>query len=301
MLFESMVMILAKEMPVESVARIVGENGPRIWRVIEHYVEESVKAEDLSNLTRIGIDETSQKKGHNYITLFVDMEESKVINVAEGKDSSTVKSFVKHLEAHEGNADSIEEVSSDMSPAFIKGVSDNLPNAQITFDKFHVMKIVNEAVDRVRRAEQKEQGELKKSRYIWLKNEKNLSKKQRERLDGFDIEKSNLLTVRAYRIKLAFQDIYSQDAGAARESFKIWYFWATHSRLQPMIEAAKTIKRHYEGILRWFESGLTNGVLEGLNSLVQAAKAKARGYRSYRYFRLAVFLVAGKLKYSLPT
>ena len=153
----------------------------------------------------------------------------------------------------------------------------------------------------VRRAEQKEQGELKKSRYIWLKNEKNLSKKQRERLDGFDIEKSNLLTVRAYRIKLAFQDIYSQDAGAARESFKIWYFWATHSRLQPMIEAAKTIKRHYEGILRWFESGLTNGVLEGLNSLVQAAKAKARGYRSYRYFRLAVFLVAGKLKYSLPT
>jgi transposase len=116
---------------------------------------------------------------------------------------------------------------------FITGAAESLPNAQITFDKFHVVKLINEAVDAVRRAEQKSHAELKKSRYLWLKNPCNLSERQRTQLDN--LAAANLKTGRAYRIRLAFQELYLQPAKDAEELLKKWYWWATHSRLPPMI------------------------------------------------------------------
>ena len=110
-----------------------------------------------------------------------------------------------------------------------------------------------------------------------------------------------LKTARAYQIRLAFQDMYAEGSVEAATAYlKKWYFWATHSRLQPMIDAAHTVKRHLDGILRWFESKIANGVIEGINSLVQAAKAKARGYRSTRNLKAMVCLIAGKLDLKLP-
>ena len=187
-----------------------------------------------------------------------------------------------------------------MSPAFIKGVADNLPKAAITFDKFHAVKIINEAVDQVRRAEQKTQGALRGTRYIWLRNPANLSERQKATLDSLPTH--HLKTARAYQIRLAFQDLYEQPSTRdGRPAFlKKWYFWATHSRLEPMIEAARTVKRHWDGILRWFDSKIANGLIEGINSLVQAAKAKARGYRSMRNLKAIVYLLAGKLDLRLP-
>ena len=112
----------------------------------------------------------------------------------------------------------------------------------------------------------------------------------------------NLKTARAYQIRLTFQDLYAQPSREAAEAFlKKWYFWATHSRLKPVIEAAGTIKRHWDGILRWFDSKIANGILEGINSLVQAAKAKARSYRSTRNLKAIIYLIAGKLELKLPT
>ena len=112
----------------------------------------------------------------------------------------------------------------------------------------------------------------------------------------------NLKTARAYQIRLTFQDLYAQPCREAAEAFlKKWYFWATHCRLEPVIEAAGTIKRHWNGILRWFDSKIANGILEGINSLVQAAKAKARGYRSTRNLKAIIYLIAGKLELKLPT
>ena len=175
-----------------------------------------------------------------------------------------------------------------------------MPQAEITFDRFHIVKIINEGVDEVRREEQKSQPELKQSRYVWLKNETNLSSSQRELRDS--LTKSNLKTARAYQIRLTFQEFYQQPTREAAEAFlKKWYFWATHSRLPPMIEAAKTIKRHWNGILRWHDTKIANGILEGINSLVQAAKAKARGYRSPRNLHAMIYLIAGKLELGLPT
>ena len=187
-----------------------------------------------------------------------------------------------------------------MSAAFIKGTAAHLPNADITFDKFHAVKMINDAVDLVRRAEQKDRPELRKTRYIWLKNKVNLSEAQVHTLGG--LTDLNLKTARAYQIRLTFQDLYAQPSRQAAEAFlKKWYFWATHSRLEPVIEAAATIKRHWHGILRWFDSKIANGILEGINSLVQAAKAKARGYRSTRNLKAIIYLIAGKLELNLPT
>jgi transposase len=258
-------------------------------------VEKARGEQDYSQVSTIGVDETSSKRGHNYITVFVDMDKSKVLFATPGKDAATLKAFEEDLEAHGGCAEQIKQACCDMSPAFIRGIEDTFENSSITFDKFHIVKVINEALDEVRRIEQKTRPELKKTRFAWLKNPQNLTVKQQAVIETLNVPKLNLKTAKGYQIKLTFQELYHQPKHQAEKFLKRWYFWATHSRLQPMIEAARTIKRHWDGVLAWFESGITNGVLEGINSLIQAAKAKARGYRSTRNLITMVYLIAGKL------
>lgn len=301
LLFETFVMILAQQMPVHNVAQLVGEHDTRLWRVLNHYVESARSELDLSATVRVGVDETSKRRGHDYVSLFVDLDERKVIFATPGKDASTLERFSQDLSAHHGDPRAVQDVCCDMSPAFIKGVEQQLPNAQLTFDKFHVLKIINDAVDEVRRQEQPLHPELKCSRYVWLKNPQNLKASQRRQLEQLDIKRLNLKTARAYHLRLNFQELWRQPVEQAEAFLKKWYFWATHSRLEPVIEAAYTIKRHWQGVLRWFTSQITNGILEGINSLVQAAKARARGYRSARNFITMIYLLAGKLKFDLPT
>jgi transposase len=299
LLFEAMVMTMMAAMPVKTVARMVGEHDTRLWRVLHHYVDEGRANMNAAGVTRVALDETAIGRGQDYISLFVDLELRRVLFATEGKDAATVAAFADDLGAHGGDPAAVAEVCIDMSPAFIKGVTENLPKASITFDKFHAVKIVNEAVEKVRREEQKSRPELKASRWVWLKNESNLSSGQRALRDS--LAKSHLKTARAYQIRLAFQDLYDQaSADAAADHLKRWHFWATHSRLGPVIDAAKTVKRHQDGVLRWFDSNISNGLIEGINSLVQAAKAKARGYRSVRNLVAMVYLIAGKLDLRLP-
>ena len=299
LLFEALLMTMVSAMPVNTVANMVGEHDTRLWRVLHHYVEQARARTDASTVSRVAIDETAARRGHDYITLFVDIDEARVLFATEGKDAATVAAFADDLAAHGGDAEAVEEVCIDMSPAFIKGTAEHLPNAAVTFDKFHAVKIVNDAVDQVRRAEQKQHSVLRGTRYIWLRNPANLSVRQQATLDALPTR--HLKTARAYQIRLAFQDLYDQPTAEAGASFlKKWYFWATHSRLPPMIDAARTIKHHRGGILRWFDSRIANGLIEGINSLVQAAKAKARGYRSSRNLKAIVYLLAGKLDLQLP-
>ena len=294
LLFEAMVMTMVSAMPVKAVARMVDEHDTRLWRVVHHYVDAARARLDASGVTRIAVDETAAQRGHNYITLCVDIDQARVLFATEGKDANTIAAFADDLAAHRGDPEAITEVCIDMSPAFIKGVGESLPNAAITFDKFHAVKIINEAVDEVRRAEQKGQSLLRGTRYIWLRNPANLSERQRATLEALPTR--HLKTGRAYQIRLAFQDLYDQPSTEAATAYlKKWYFWVTHSRLDPMIDAAHTVKRHWDGILRWFDSKIANGLIEGINSLVQAAKAKARGYRSMRNLKAMVYLLAGKL------
>jgi len=301
LLFEALIMMLAKSMPVKTLTEYIGVHDTRLWRIIHHYVDQGRAVADFSEVQEVGFDETSSKRGHDYVSLFVDLAGPDILFATEGKDSSTVAKFKQDLIAHGGAEENIKQMCCDMSPAFIKGVTENFPDTELTFDKFHIMKIVNEAVDQVRRDEQKQQPELAKSRYIWLKNPQNLTKKQADKLDSLTLKKLNLKTSRAYHIKLNFQEVFNQPYDSAECLLKKWYFWATHSRLQPVIEAARTIKRHWDGVLQWFKSHITNGVLEGINSLIQAAKARARGYRTNRNLIAMIYLIGGNLKFGLPT
>ena len=301
LLFEALIMMLAKAMPVKSIANLVKEHDTRIWRVLNHYVHESRQGADFSAVTEVGVDETSSKRGHNYVSVFVDMQTPKVLFATEGKDASTLERFKTDLEAHQGDPSCIQEVCCDMSPAFISGVEKHFPEAHLTFDKFHVLKILNEAVEEVRRQEQQSRPELKRTRYIWLKNPENLKENQATTLEILQVKKLNLKTARAYHIRLNFQEFWNQPLQEAETFLKRWYFWATHSRLEPMKEAAYTMKRHWDGILRWFTSRINNGILEGINSLIQAAKAKARGYRTMKNLITMIYLIGGKLEFRLPT
>ncbi|MBM7867767.1 ISL3 family transposase [Heliomicrobium gestii] len=291
LLFEAYVMTLMKEMPVKSVARIVGEHDSLLWRILHHYVHTTRRKEDLSAVEKRSIDETARTKGHKYVSSVMDAETRRVIFATEGKGADVLPKFKEDFQSHRGCAENITDVCMNMSPAFISGVEKNLPEVAITVDKFHVIKLINEAVDQVRREEQKTMPELKGTRYTWFKNKRHLTMKQKAIMEDV-LAQRNAKTGKAYQLRLTFQEMYEKDPMDAPMFFKKWYFWATHSRLAPMKEVAQTMKRHEKGILRWFVSNVTNGLQEGINSVIQAAKRKARGYRSVRNF---ISMVAGGL------
>lgn len=293
-LFEAHVMALMTEMPVAAAARKVGEHDTRLWRIFHYYVERAMKEMDITGVKRIALDETSSRRGHEYVTLFVDIDTKRVLLATEGKGSVGLLTFKKFLTGRGIDPTQIEEACCDMSAAFIAGIEEHFPTAQITFDKFHVMKLVNEAVDEVRREEQKEVVELKKTRYVWLKNESRLTEGQKQTM--LKLKDMNLQTGKAYRLKLALQDMWTYPTIYADLYFKQWMQWAVRSQVEPMTAVARSLQRYAPGILRWFQTKMTNGLLEGINSLVQAAKRKARGYRTTRNFIAMIYATANKLK-----
>jgi len=300
LLMDSLIVLLAQHMPAKTVADLIGEHDTRIWRVLEHYVRVARSNEDFSKVHSVGVDETSRAKGHNYISVFVDLDNSKVVHVCEGRDSETITSFKSDYEAHKGMAGNITNFCCDMSPAFISGIESNFKNAAITFDRFHVIKLMNEAVDQVRRQEQAHNASLKRTRYIWLKNPENLTEKQMKELGS--LKDMRLKTSKAYEIKLSLRDFWDiRDPVFAQSYLKKWYFWATHSRLTPVIDKAKTFKNHWNGILNYVNTRIDNGVLEGINSLIQAAKNSSRGFRSTKNFIITIYLRLAKLQFNLPT
>ena len=179
LLFEAYVLALAKTMPIANAAERLGEHDTRLWRIVEHYVWRAVEKLDLSRVRRIAADETSARRGHDYISLFVDMARRKVVYVADGKDAATVKEFADFLEAHGGRREAVTDASIDMGAAFEAGIKENFPNAEITFDKFHVIKLANEAVDQVRREEARNNFQIKGRRYIFLKNVDRLTQEEK--------------------------------------------------------------------------------------------------------------------------
>lgn len=290
-LFELLVLTLARSMPVTEVAALTGEHDTLLWRIIRHYVGNAYAQKDMGRVTKVGIDETSTRKGHHYISVFVDMEKSDVLYCAQGKDGGTILSFAEELKLHNANPDQVTDVSMDMSPAFISGAATHLPGAGVTYDKFHVVKLLNEALDKVRQAEQKKNPLLlKRTRYLWLKNPASLTAKQQEQLKT--LSKENLRTMKAYQMKLTFQDIYrgGPDVRVAQAAIKKWLSWAVRSRLEPIKTFARMLKSHMTGVLRYFRSGLTAGASEGINSRIQYIKRRARGYKNIANFIAMIYL-----------
>jgi transposase len=301
LLFEALVMTMAVHMPVRAIARLLGVTDTRLWRVIDHYVEQARARRDDSKVRRVGVDETSRRRGHDYISVFVDLDRSQVLYVTEGKSADTVSRFASDLAEHGGTAEQVEEVCIDMSAAFIKGVEQALPKAAVTFDKFHVTKLIGDAVDKTRRDDRAAHPELKGQRYALLRNPETMNDAQLEFASSLLLKESTMRTARAFHLKLAFADFWHQPAQHAEAYLKKWHSWAVRSRIPHMVRAARTIRQHWSGVLRWFESRITNGLLEGLNSLIQSAKARARGFRTTRNLANIIYLIAGKLDLRLPT
>jgi transposase len=294
-LMEALVVTLCKAMTIHQVAQLLNVSDMRIWRTLDYYVAQARAREDFSAVQAVGLDETAARRGHNYISLFHDLDAGRVLYACEGRKAEVVAQFADDLEAHGGCAENIRDLCIDMSVSYTAGVREHLPWAEITFDEFHVIQLVNKAVDEVRRQEVKEAPQLKRSRYLWLKDKHAWSRKQI--LQFYDLSRTSLKTHRAYRIKESLREIFST-AGNAEEAEILltkWYSWARRCRLEPMKQVAATLKAHWQGILNAFDSKLTNGRVEAINSLIQAAKARARGYRTPQRLITIAYLIAGKL------
>ena len=298
LLFEALGLTLAREMPVAACARILRCADNALWRQIDAHVQRARAQESYARVIVIGIDETSCAKGQHYITLVHDLEQARLIYATPGKDASTLERFVGDFKTHKGKPEAIEVVCMDMSKAFIAGAAEHLPAAAVAFDGFHVVQLANRAVDAVRREEARGEHWLKKTRWCWLKDKGRWTPKEQDKMDW--LPHTRLKTARAWRLKEALRDIYKvrTDAIACTLSLKRWLHWAQRSRLAPFKELARTIRQHWSGIVKAFDAaGLHTGYVEAVNSLLQAAKAKARGYGTTDHFIAMAFLIAGKLKH----
>lgn len=302
LLFEAFVMTLVSEMPVLAAARVAEEHDTRLWRVVKHYVAEARAEADHSGVRSVGVDEKACRRGHEYVTFFADLDRARLVFATEGRRSGVLAEFRADLEDHGGCGAQIEELCMDMSPAYMKGAREAFPEAEVTYDRFHLVKLLNEAVDAVRRQEQKQRPELKRTRWMWLWNPERLPAHQREWLDALlDPSRIALETARAYQLKLAFQEFWRLPPKLAEAHLERWCDEASASGLGPMVRVAATIRKHAAGILAWLRSRISNGMLEAMNSLVQAAKLRARGYRTTENFIAIAYLVCGNLDFKLPT
>lgn len=298
LLFEAYAMLLIEsEMPVNRVGKLLKVYPNRIWNIFNHWIGLAHKDREISKLYKIGFDETSIRKGHNYITTMVDLEQRCVLFATEGKGADCIDKSVSYLKDKNVETNEIKQVCIDMSPAFIGGCMESLPEADITFDKFHVMKEVNQAMDKLRQLERKGNELLKNHKYTFLRS-KLTPKLQSER--DILLEMFPKLG-EGYRLVEMFKDFWDiQDKEEASAYLSFWCDFAVESKIFPFIKAVNTIKAHWNGIINYIESRINNGILEGINSKIQLAKKRARGYRDPKNFINMVYFIAGKLKFNYP-
>jgi transposase len=303
--FEAFALTLMREMPMAKASAILDEHDTRLWRLLFAHVDRAYAALELSNLVHLGVDELSCRKGHDYLSVFADLVERRVVFATEGKDHTVFERFAEEILKHNGHPKAVTQVAMDMSAAYTKGAQENLGNAAIVYDKFHVVALANGAVDEVRRDEAREGGaavkaQLKRSLWLWRKNPENLTASEQARLEQLDLK--HLATGQAYQMRLELQSIYqSRTIAKARERWQDWIGWVRRKGarlgdlLAPMQRLADTLEKHLEGVLAHWQEGLTTSFMEGLNSVFSAVKRKARGYRTSFYMITMLYFVAGKL------
>jgi transposase len=298
LLFEALVLMLAQQMPFAAVARIVGESAHRVLAVCERYVSIALGLADFSEVTTLAVDETSRARGHDYVTLAADAQARRVLFVTEGRGAKTIKALAADLENHGCPPGQITCVSIDMSPAFIKGVTKDLPNARITFDKFHVIAHANEAVNKMRRIEQRTDKSLKGMRWSLLKDRSRLKPEAAADLDALIARMTTVRTARAWVYKEHLREILERkQINVVRDMLLHWCTCVMRSKVEPMKEVAAMVRSHLEGIVAWAQTRQTNGFLEAINGLFQAAKRRARGFGRLSTIKTVIFLIAGKLDF----
>jgi transposase len=295
LLFEAWAMLLCAEMPVREAGKLLREEDTRLWRVIQHYVEQAQQKQSWSKVKRILVDETSARRGHRYVSNVVDAETRQLLFMAEGRGSEVLGQFVEELRAHGGDSAQIELVSMDMSPAYLKGAREHLPKARVVFDHFHLMQMAGKAVDEVRKELRREGADLHKGLWAlrgnaWTRTEEELARRAA-------LCRAYPKLGRAMMLRDLLQDVLAQEN---QEHLRWWCKRAKRSRLVPFQKLADTLREHWDGVVAFMETRVTNGVIEAINGLLQLAKRMARGFRSFANFRTIALLKAGRLKLDLP-
>ena len=285
----------------------------RLWTRIAHYVPRARAQDDMSGVRRIGVDETSAKKGHAYITVVHDLDTKRLLFSCAGRDHETLKSFADDLKVHGGDPEAVEHVCMDMSAAYTKGATQALPKASISYDRFHVIALANEAMDAVRRDEMRASASAVREavgaddrkgvkRLFWAmrKNPENWNRKQIDTMHR--LQRSNLKSARAWRLKQGLRAVYAQavasnDEATARLELRAWLSWARRCRLEPFKRLASTLIDRFDGVVRGMLDGRSNAFVEAMNGLLQQTKIAARGFRTTENFIAIAYLRMSKLKH----
>lgn len=302
LLFESYAMLLMKSMPIENARKIMRISHTSMTGILKYWVKKTVQEEDLSGVTAICIDETSFKKGQSYVTIVSDAKAGKVIDVEKGRDREAVVSFSYKLEEKGGDCNKITQYISDMSPAYMKAKEECFPRAKQIIDKFHVKQMMLKAMDEVRREEQGRIQSRKRTagKKLLMIPEARQSEEQKRAVDT--LAKKYPKTGRAYRMVQQIDDMYRcNNIEEAEDVFNKMVRWMKRSRLEPMKKVADTLKNNKTDILNYFYHRVTNAIAEGINSLIQSAKRRARGFRTYEGYECMIYLVVGKLSLSCPS
>ena len=299
LLFEALILLLAQQMPFAAVGRIVGESAHRVLAVCKRYVELACAQADYGDVTALAVDETSRARGHDYITLAADAIKRRVLFVTEGRDAGTIERLALRLIEQGCPPEQIESISIDMSPAFIKGCAEHFPDTQITFDKFHVIAHASQAVDQMRRIEQRTDKSLKGMRWTLLKDRSSLKPQAAAELDALIAKVALKRTARAWVYKEQLRQIMQgKQINVMRAALLHWSTCVMRSKVQPMKAVATLLRNHLDGIVAWAQTRQTNGFLEAINGLFQAAKRRARGFQRLSTISTVIFLIAGNLDFS---
>ncbi len=301
--FAETVAYLAQTMDQTAVTKLMGITWRAVENIVAQVVFERLDANRFDGVRRIGIDEFSYRKRHHYLTVIVNHDTRRVIWACEGRSAVALSAFFERLGPQ--RCALIETVTIDMSHAYKKAVTDNLPNAEIVYDRFHVQRIASIAVDKVRRElwrelKGTEEGKaIKGSRFALLKNPWNLTQTQKQRLA--EVQLNNARLYRAYLLKetLAKALDYLQPWRAER-ALKDWLAWASRSKLKPFVEAARTVRRHFDGILAYIKDRLTNGLVEGINNRLRVIARRAYGYHSPDSLTAILYLCCGGIELDPP-
>ena len=282
---------------VKQAAALLRLDWDTVQGIMKRAVERGLERRETEQITQIGIDEKSFLRGHNYVSVMTDISGSRVLEVVEGRTEEATDSLWKTLS--EEQRAKVQAVSMDMWPAFIASTGKNAPYASIGFDRFHVSKHLNEAVDQVRRQENKslkKEGDttLVGTKQMWLFNPENLSFNRLLRFS--ELKEQALKTGQAWAMKEQFRTFWECFSRVTAVGFfEQWYEWASKSKLTPMVAKAAMLKRHLPGLLNYFAHRLTNAMSEGFNSKIQQIKSNARGFRSFQSYRVRILFFCGKL------
>jgi transposase len=282
---------MARKQNWQEVARYFRLGWKTVLGVVRWAVEWGMRRRKLKTLHYLGIDEVSRSKGHRYMSIFYDLKRKVLLKVTQNRTLESARGFFKWLGKRRSG--SIREVCMDMWKPYMKAVQDKARKAVTIFDRFHLMKHLNEAVDNVRREMMwKLKGNarelFKKTRYLWLKNNGNLKEEERLRLET--LLQKNLPVVKAYLLKESFRKFWEyRSVEPARKYLKKWFWMATHSRLKPMREFAYLVRRHEAGVLAWIKSRISNGALEGMANKIKTTAKRAYGFRTPEHYELAIY------------